>query len=150
MKGRISGEMMFVIAAATALTAGLLCGAQYGQPGGGVPVQQGQGQAGPHQQSSFSAGPDTDSVFAEKRMRALNADRQKSMVSDAQKLLELARQLDAEVASNSKDELTSEEARKLAEIEKLARSVKTKMAQSFAGGPAVSRPVQPLGGLGVD
>jgi Spy/CpxP family protein refolding chaperone len=150
MKGRIFGEMAFVTVAAAALTAGLLCAAQYGQSGGGVPLQQGQGQVGPHQQGSFSAGPDTDSVFAEKRMRALNADRQKSMVSDAQKLLELARQLDAEVASNPKDELTSEEARKLAEIEKLARSVKTKMAQSFAGGPSVSRPVQTLGGLGVD
>jgi hypothetical protein len=67
----------------------------------------------------------------------MNADRQKSMVSDADKLVKLARQLDAEIASNPTDELTPEELRKVAEIEKLAHNVKAKMAQSFGGGPEI-------------
>lgn len=108
-----------------------------------------QTQTAPRQ-SGFETGPELDPVFAEKRLRALNADRQKSMVSDASKLLELARQLDAEIASNPGDELTPEEVRKISEIEKLARSVKTKMAQSFAGGPQLRPPVVPLGGPGLD
>lgn len=83
----------------------------------------------------MSDGLDSDPVWNAKRVRALNADRQKSMVSDAEKLVKVARQLDAEVASNSKDELTPQELHKVAEIEKLARSVKSKMALSFTGGP---------------
>ncbi len=88
--------------------------------------------------------------FSEKRLRAMNADRQKSMVSDTEKLLKLARQLDAEIASNPTDELTPEETRKLAEIEKLARNVKSKMAQSFAGAPEFHQPSVPSGGPRVD
>lgn len=133
-----------------ALTAGLACHAQYGQTGGGAGGVLMQDQVGPRQQSSFSAGPDLDSMFAAKRMRALNEDRQKSMVSDANKLLKLARQLDAEIASNQTDGLTAEEMRKVEEIEKLARNVKTKMAQSFEGGPQVRPPGRPLGGPGAD
>lgn len=148
MKGGKYWLLALAGVAAATLTAGLLCRAQYGQGGGPVLVQP--GQTGPHQQGNFNVGPETDPVFAEKRLQALNADRQKSMVSDAEKLLRLARQLDAEVASNRGDELTPQEAREVAEIEKLARNVKTKMAQSFAGGPPLNHTIQPLGGLGVD
>ena len=56
------------VAAAT-LTAGLLCRAQYGQGGGPVLVQP--GQTGPHQQGNFNVGPETDPVFAEKRLQAM-------------------------------------------------------------------------------
>jgi hypothetical protein len=79
----------------------------------------------------------------------MNADRQKSMVSDADKLVKLARQLDAEIASNPTDELTTEELRKVAEIEKLAHNVKSKMAQSFGLGPQVRPSLVPLGGPGL-
>ena len=128
-----------------ALMAGPLSCAQFGQAGGI------QGQTGSRSQNGFGAGPEVDPVFAAKRMKALNADRQKSMVSDADKLLKLARQLDTEIASNPTDDLTPEEMRKLAEIEKLARSVKTKMAQSFGGGPSIAPPpLAPLGGPGSD
>jgi len=74
-------------------------------------------------------------------MRALNADRHKSMVSDTDKLVKLARQLDEEIASNSSDGLTPEEVQKLVAIEKLAHNVKTKMAQSFGGGPEFRMPL---------
>ena len=79
-------------------------------------------------------------------MRAMNVDRHKSMVSDTDKLVKLARQLDAEVASNPTDALTPEQLRKVAEIEKLARNVKTKMAQSFEGGPRFIQPSVLMGG----
>ena len=96
----------------------------------------------------FGAGEDTDSdpIFAAKRLRALNASRHKSMVSDTEKLLKLARQLDAEIASNPSDDLTPEELHQVAEIEKLARNVKAKMAQSFDVGPRVGTSFQPLAG----
>jgi hypothetical protein len=97
---------------------------------------------------TFGRGGDTeaDPVFAAKRIRALNAERHKSMVSDTEKLVKLARQLDAEIASNPSDGLTPEELHKVAEIEKLARNVKAKMAQSFDGGPRVGSSFVPMAG----
>jgi hypothetical protein len=123
------------------LFAGLLGWAQYG-PSGGVPQQS---QGGSRPQAGFGTLQEMD-PFSEKRLRAMNADRQKSMVSDTERLLKLARQLDAEIASNSTDELTPDETRKVAEIEKLARNVKSKMSQAFAGGPEFHQPSVPSGG----
>jgi len=89
----------------------------------------------------FGDGPNLDPLSEAKRMKALNADRHKSMVSDTEKLVKLARQLDAEIASNPTDALTPEETQKLQTIEKLAHNVKTKMAQSFGGGPEFKAPM---------
>ena len=91
---------------------------------------------------------DPDPSFAEKRLRALNADRQKSMVSDTDKLVKLARQLDAEIASNSSGEMTAEELHKIVEIEKLAHNVKAKMAQSFGSAPQFRPSPMPMNGPG--
>ena len=44
-------------------------------------------------------GDDYDPVMMERRMRALNIERQKQMVADANKLLKLARELNDEVAA---------------------------------------------------
>jgi hypothetical protein len=71
-----------------------------------------------------------DDIDAEKRLRALNAERQKSMVSDANKLLKLAGELNAEVASANSESLTRAQLHKLGEIEKLAHGVKEKMSTS--------------------
>lgn len=73
-------------------------------------------------------------------MRALNAERQRSLVADANKLLKLAQELDAEVKSTSGDSLNSAELTKVAEIEKLAHKVKEKMSTSVRG----TTDVQPL------
>lgn len=89
----------------------------------------------------FGDGPNLDPLSESKRMKALNADRHKSMVSDIEKLVKLARQLDAEIASNPTDSLTPQEVQKLVAIEKLAHNVKTKMAQSFGGGPELKSPI---------
>ena len=88
----------------------------------------------------FGEGPNLDPQMEAKRIKALNADRHKSMVSDTEKLVKLARQLDADIASNPTDDLTGEEVQKLQAIEKLAHDVKAKMAQSFGGGPDLRVP----------
>jgi len=94
----------------------------------------------------FENSSDLDPLSEAKRMRALNTDRHKSMVSDTEKLVALARQLDAEIASNPAGELTPRELQKVLAIEKLAHNVKTKMAQSFGGGPDFKPPVIDIGG----
>jgi hypothetical protein len=83
----------------------------------------------------------------ERRMNALNVARQKEMISDADKLLKLARELNDEIAAKGAASLTDDQLRRIAEIEKLAHSVKEKMAdgvpqarQSF--GPPVMFPDQ--------
>ncbi len=71
--------------------------------------------------------PSLDSTFQQRRLRALNAERQKELVSDTNKLLKLTSELNAEVSHNETGSFTPEQLRQLAKIEKLARSVKDKM-----------------------
>jgi hypothetical protein len=80
----------------------------------------------------------------EKLLRALNADRQKSLISDANKLLRLANELNAEIGRTNAEELTPSQLHKLAEIEKLAHNVKDKMSASVRGTPAFQPPFQPV------
>jgi hypothetical protein len=86
--------------------------------------------------------PREDQIQYEKLLRALNADRQKSMVSDTNKLLRLVNELNAEIARTGPDSLTDDQLRKLAEIEKLAHKVKDKMSTSVRGTPAFEPPFQ--------
>jgi hypothetical protein len=91
---------------------------------------------------------DYDPLMMERRMRALNIERQKEMVSDTNKLLRLARELNAEVAARKSDALTPDQLHKIAEIEKLARNVKERMTSAVGGiqsvipPPAVVYPVR--------
>ncbi|HTA79022.1 MAG TPA: hypothetical protein VK720_05715 [Terracidiphilus sp.] len=85
---------------------------------------------------------DADPVAAARQIQALNAERQKSMISDTDKLLKLAKELNKDVDSNP-DRLTQGELHKLADIEKLARNVKEKMSVSFIGGPTYQEPSIP-------
>lgn len=78
-----------------------------------------------------------------RRLRALNAMRQKSLVADTNKLLKLAADLNAEVTSEHPDSLTFQQLHKLAEIEKLAHGVKEKMSASVMGTPAFPTPFSP-------
>ncbi len=82
-----------------------------------------------------------DVAMAEKRLRALNTERQKLMVADAGKLLKLAKELNDEVAASNTGSLTPEQLHKIAEIEKLARSVKERMtAGNVQSQPALTAP----------
>jgi hypothetical protein len=93
---------------------------------GGIPRAQ---DGGP-----FSAGPDQyNTLEAEKRARMINAERQKSLVSDTEKLVKLATELNNEIAHSSPSALSAAQVRKVAEIEKLAHNVKDKMIMSVRG-----------------
>lgn len=74
-----------------------------------------------------------DQVQEQHRLKALNAARQKSMVSDTDKLLRLVNELNEEIARTNADTLTAAQLRKLTEIEKLARNVKDKMSTPVLG-----------------
>jgi len=89
------------------------------------------------QRSYGTAAPfgDYDPIQEERRLRLLNAERQKSMVSDADKLLKLAAEVQAVVEKSNSDALAPAELRKLAEIEKLAHKVKDKMSFSVGSEP---------------
>lgn len=56
-----------------------------------------------------------------------NAARQKEMVSDAEKLVQLAGELNAEVRAAANSPLSAEQLSKIGRIQKLAHSVKDKM-----------------------
>jgi hypothetical protein len=66
---------------------------------------------------------DARSIFQQRLLRRFNAERQRSMVSDADKLVKLAAELNAEVGGAGQNPLAPQELRKVQEIEKLARSV---------------------------
>ena len=63
-----------------------------------------------------------------RRMHLLNAARQKSMISDAEKLLVLARELNAGVGAGGNALSAGQRMKMAADIEKLAHNVKEKMS----------------------
>ena len=81
----------------------------------------------------------------EKQKQALNTERQRKMVADADHLLELATQLDKAVAQSKDGKVTVEQMKLVEEIEKLAHSVREKMADPNVGGfdPALPALIQP-------
>lgn len=78
-----------------------------------------------------------DSVLAERRMKMLNNERRKSLISDSDKLFKLATELNNEIAHSNSGSLTPDQLRKVAEIEKLAHSVRDKMTMT-APSPSVN------------
>ncbi len=72
------------------------------------------------------------------RMIALNAERQKNLVADSNRLVKLASELNAEINNTHQAELTPEQLRMIAQIEKLAKSVKDKMSNAVSGAPSIS------------
>ena len=106
--------------------------------GAGVNAQTTSGQTtGRHGQSTPGMdvpGPmGPNPTFQEHRIQELNLERQKEMVSDTEKLLQLTKQLNAEVARNHSDTLTPDQLRMLEKIEKLAKSIKDKMTNPVQG-----------------
>jgi hypothetical protein len=144
MKVRAGHKLAMVVVGAVMLFAALPGRAQFvSQPGGVLGHLPGT-----RPQNDVDGAIETNPPWGQQRMHALNVERHKSVVSDSDKLLKLARQLDAEIASNPTEELTPQELQKVAEIEKLAHNVKTKMAQSFGGGPPLRPLPVPNSGLG--
>ena len=83
----------------------------------------------PRATEPFEPDTDFDAVTRERRLNALNIQRQRELVSDTNKLLRLARELNAEIAANNTGSLTDVQVHKVAEIEKLAKNVKERMAE---------------------
>ncbi len=140
----------FFALSATTLSAQSQSGNNGGSGGGGSQVGLGSGRSGFGHPGAgpFSNGDDDiDPMMAERRMRALNIERQKQMVADANKLVKLARELNDEVGATNAGSFTPDQLRKIAEIEKLARSVRERMSaavggsQSLLPGPALVYPV---------
>ncbi len=84
----------------------------------------------------------TTSIMTQSQLRELNQERQKQMVADANKLLKLATELNDEISAANRGTLTPDQLRKIAKIEKLARSVKERMTIG-AGQPGLLAP-QPV------
>ena len=63
----------------------------------------------------------------EEAAKQRNLDRQKRLVADTDKLLQLAQELKVEVDKSNKDMLSVTVIKKAEEIEKLAKSVKERM-----------------------
>jgi hypothetical protein len=82
----------------------------------------------------------SDPAREQKRLRAINVERQKSMAADTERLLNLVRELNDEVEKNHPDTLTPSQLRRVAEIERLAHRVKEKMSYSYMGGPVFHEP----------
>jgi hypothetical protein len=108
-----------------ALSGGMLNGMQISHPGningplGGI----------------SGANSDGDHAEQEKRLKAINAERQKSLVADTNKLVKLATELNRELNSAKPESLSADQMRKVAEIEKLAKNVREKMSMSVRGLP---------------
>lgn len=117
----------------------LVAGGIFARPAGQQPLPR----VNQPSQNPFQGFDDPDPAMATRRMRALNVERQQSMVSDTEKLLRLARELNQEVESSNPSALTPVQLRKLADIEKLARNVKQKMSISFTGAPTFQEPLRP-------
>jgi hypothetical protein len=144
MRVRTGYNLAIVVVGAVILFAAMPCRAQFVRQQGGVVGHL----PGTRPQNDVDGAIETNAPWGQQRLHAMNVERHKSMVTDSDKLLKLARQLDAEIASNSTDDLTPQELQKIAEIEKLAHNVKTKMAQSFGGGPPLRPLPVPNSGLG--
>lgn len=133
-----------------AVVLGLACGLTGRSQSSGSNGGQGQGQGQAGTRPSFSTqqglnsmiSDDADPVMTERRFLALNIERQKQIVSDTDKLLKLAKELNAEVAAQNSGTLTADEMHKIAEIEKLARNVRQRMTDGVGVPPALM-PLQP-------
>lgn len=66
-------------------------------------------------------------VFYEKRLKMINAAQHQAMVADTDRLLKLVADLNAQINSSNSNALTPDQLRMVADIEKLAHSVKDKM-----------------------
>ena len=91
----------------------------------------------PHPDLGSLSSDDADPAIVERRIRALNIQRQKQIVADTDKLLKLARELNEEVAKANTGTLTPDEMHKIADIEKLARNVRQRMTESV-GEPQIN------------
>lgn len=76
----------------------------------------------------------------EKRLQALNVERQKSMVAETNRLVKLATDLNTQINSEKHSQLTADQLRQLAEIEKLAHRIRERMSAAMMNPPPMNEP----------
>lgn len=118
---RLARVLLFVLAC-SGVVAVCALPASAQQPGA-VPVEPG---APPVFDGPPPPDPSSD-MMAAKMARERNAMRQKQIVEDTNRLLDLAKQLKTAVDKSNKDELSLDVVNTAAAIEKLAKEVKDKM-----------------------
>jgi hypothetical protein len=140
---RVLGARL-ILALGVALLLGLPCGGQQGSSDGSSISRHLQMQVGDPEEGL--RGDMRNPLLEEKRLRLLSIAQHKAMVEDTGKLVKLVSELNAEISSTNPSALTAEQLRKVAEIEKLARSVRDKMRISLKSAPVFldSMPTAPL------
>jgi len=79
---------------------------------------------------NLDAGPDPMRATRQQQMiRAINEQRHKKMLEDANKMVQLSNDLKAEVEKTQNDQLSMNVLKKAAEVEKLAHDVQQRMKQ---------------------
>jgi hypothetical protein len=130
---RPAARAMLGLALLLALPAGSVFSQQSPMDGTQFPGMGGHGRA---QQDSSQNSPlydPSNPMDGEKRLRAINAERQKTLTSDTAKLLKLATELNEEIAKSNPGALSAGQLRKVAEMEKLAHDIREKMIMSVRG-----------------
>jgi hypothetical protein len=127
---RSSGRML-LLAALLAVPCGTSSQQQSQGMGGHFPAVSHDPSSDANQLSPFYD--PNSSAESEKRLRMINAERQKTMIADTDKLVKLAKELNEEIAKSNTGELSAAQLRKVAEIEKLAHNVRDKMVMSVRG-----------------
>jgi hypothetical protein len=137
------------LALLTAIFCALPCAAQQGQSPQSSRMAQNSAQLAPQP----AVPPDwknglpisnTNPRFTAMQLARMNADRQKSMVADANKLLKLTQRLNAEVNGAHASALTQDQLRQVREIEKLAHKVREEMSFADQITPSPWPPVIPM------
>jgi hypothetical protein len=72
-----------------------------------------------------------------KRLAYLNAERQKSLVIQTNRLVKLASELQAQINGDQHSPLTPDQVRQFQEVEKLAHNIREKMSTSVRPAPAL-------------
>jgi hypothetical protein len=146
---RVSGSFSVGLSGAMSFLAVLFLGAVAAQPAGQSPLQNPLNQSplnqnplnqNPRQQAPFDPASDWDPLLAARQLKAMNAERQKTMVTDTERLLRLAQEINSDIGAGDRNAFTLVEVRKIADIEKLAHDVKQKMSTSLVGGPSPRNP----------
>lgn len=133
-RARLQIALWFAVAATLLL--GIPLAGQYPQ----FPSTNGQRNGQIYTDNGGQVGQDSNSPD-KKRIKMLNAERQKALVLDAEKLLRLAKELNDEMAANESGTMSGEQLHKVEEIGKLAKSVKEKMSFSVGSSPTLT--IQP-------
>lgn len=119
----------------------LLLGLPVAAQSPGMPAQSVQDIGSNMQRDSESLGAaGIDARMEARRIAALNQQRQHQMVSDADKLLKLAQELNADADAGGTILSPAERMQKAAEIEKLARNVKEKMTYAIGAPQELTGP----------